>query len=71
MFSLLSRCLEHRSGLRIKLKSDIALKIANEFVVTLKELTILHLIGGQRFECVAGEALLVALEVFGHVVTNE
>ena len=71
IFSLLSGCLEHLSSLQIKLVCDIALKIANEFVMALKELTIFHLIGGQRFKCVPREAFLVALEVFGHVVAHE
>ena len=63
--------LEQSSGLNIELISDIALEIADEFIVTSKELTIFLLVAWQRFEGLTSVTLLIALEVFGHVITDE
>ena len=63
--------LEQSSGLNIELISDIALEIADEFIVTSKELTIFLLVAWQRFEGLTSVTLLIALEVLGHVITDE
>ena len=63
--------LEQSSGLNIELISDITLEIADEFIVTSKELTIFLLVAWQRFEGLTSVTLLIALEVLGHVITYE
>ena len=63
--------LEHFSSLNFKLKCDIVLDVSNPFLVAGKELAIFLLSGGQGFECITRETFLVALEMFGHVITNE
>ena len=68
---LLGGKLEHLTCLDIKVERDIALQVADPFVVAGKEGTILVLIGGQGLESGTCVALLIADELLGHMVANK
>ena len=68
---LSSGALEHLTCLNLKFEGDVALQIANPFVVAFEEGTILFGVGGQRLKCCASVALLIVNELLGHVVAHK